>query len=180
MVASGCRCHEQRRLCASRGTAFERSRIHCMTAIHGFIEACRQGAHPAVIARMSSGWAVMGERQVLTGYCLLLADPPVAHLNVLAEPARVQFLADMGRLGEAVQRATGALRINYAIFGNLEPALHAHVHPRYVDEPAPMRTANPWSYDWSIASLFDSGTHGPLLAMIRQYLLCAAPLSGVV
>ena len=126
-----------------------------MTAIHRLVEACRAGAHPAMIARMSSGWAVMGERQVLTGYCLLLADPPVAHLNVLVEPARTQFLTDMGRLGEAVQRATGALRINYAIFGNLEPALHAHVHPRYADEAAPLSTSNPWSYDWSTAALFD-------------------------
>jgi diadenosine tetraphosphate (Ap4A) HIT family hydrolase len=113
----------------------------------------------------------MGERQVLAGYCLLLADPPVAHLNELAEAARTQFLADMGRLGEAVQRATGALRINYAIFGNLEPALHAHVHPRYADEPPALSTANPWSYDWSAAPLFQPLVHGSLLAMIRQHLL---------
>ncbi len=151
-----------------------------MTAIHRLVEACRCGAHPAVIARMRSGWAMMGEHQVLAGYCLLLADPPVAHLNVLAEPARAQFLTDMGRLGEAVQRATGALRINYAIFGNLEPALHAHVHPRYADEPASLRTSNPWSYDWSEAASFDSAIHGPLLAMIRQHLLCDAPVSGAV
>jgi diadenosine tetraphosphate (Ap4A) HIT family hydrolase len=147
---------------------------YCMTAIHQFVEACRAGVHAAAIARMSSGWAVMGERQVLTGYCLLLADPPVAHLNALPAAARCQFLTDMGRLGEAVQRATGALRINYAIFGNLEPALHAHVHPRYSDEPAALSTGNPWSYDWSAAARFDPLTHGPLLATIRQYLLSGA------
>ena len=27
------------------------------------------------------------------------------------------------------------MRINYAIFGNVEPALHAHVIPRYRNEP---------------------------------------------
>ena len=145
-----------------------------MTAIHRMVEACRAGVHPAAIARMSSGWAVMGERQVLTGYCLLLADPPVGHLNALPETARSQFLIDMGRLGEAVQRATGAVRINYAIFGNLEPALHAHVHPRYSDEPAAMSTGNPWSYDWSAAAPFHPLTHGTLLATIRQHLLSSA------
>lgn len=141
-----------------------------MTAIHRLIAACHAGTHPTVIERMSSGWAIMGERQVLAGYCLLLADPPVGHLNLLPEPARIQFLTDMGRLGEAVLQATGALRINYAIFGNLEPALHAHVHPRYADEVEPMRTSNPWSYDWSAGAPFDPAVHGTLLARIRQYL----------
>jgi len=35
------------------------------------------------------------------------------------------------------------VRINYALFGNLEPALHAHVFPRRADEPAATRTAQP-------------------------------------
>jgi len=28
-----------------------------------------------MISRLPSGWAVMGERQVFPGYCLLLPDP---------------------------------------------------------------------------------------------------------
>ncbi len=73
----------------------------------------------------------------------------------------------LGSLGDAVLAATGALRVNYAIFGNLEPALHAHVHPRYTDEPDAMRTANPWGYDWSLAPLFEATTHGELRDRIR-------------
>ena len=65
---------------------------------------------------------------------------------------------------------TGALRINYAIFGNLEPALHAHVHPRYADEPEAMRTNNPFAYDWTQAPLFDQQQHGPLRDAIRSRL----------
>lgn len=144
-----------------------------MTAIHRMVEACRAGTHPAVIARLSSGWAVMGEHQILTGYCLLLADPPVGHLNELPAAARNQFLADIGHLGAAVLEATAALRVNYAIFGNLEPALHAHVHPRYGDEPEPLRHANPWSYDWAAGARFDPVVHAPLLGKIRQQLLAA-------
>lgn len=120
---------------------------------------------------MASGWAVMGERQVLRGYCLLLPDPVVPHLNALSRAARNQFMADLGSLGEAVLAVTAALRINYAIFGNLEPALHAHVHPRYEDEPAAMRTANPWGYDWSQAPLFDPAVHGSLRDSIARHLL---------
>ncbi|HEY6645241.1 VOC family protein [Povalibacter sp.] len=138
------------------------------TAIHRLVESCRRGDDPSVVTRMASGWAVMGRRQVLRGYCLLLPDPVVPHLNAFPAAAREQFMMDVSVLGEAVQRATGALRINYAIFGNLEPALHAHVHPRYVDEPEAMRTGNPWSYDWSQAPMFDPALHSELRDLIRH------------
>jgi diadenosine tetraphosphate (Ap4A) HIT family hydrolase len=147
-----------------------------MTAIHRMVDACRAGTYPSLIARMSSGWAVMSDHQILAGYCVLLADPPVAHLNELPPTARNQFLADMGQLGAAVLQATGAVRINYAIFGNLEPALHAHIHPRYADEPEPQRLSNPWSYDWTTAERFAPTLHAPLLTKIREHLLAA--LSG--
>lgn len=140
------------------------------TAIHKWVEACRAGAEPSVIARLPSGWAVLGQRQVLAGYSLLLPDPVVPHLNVLSAAERDRFLADLGRLGDGVLAATGALRINYAIFGNLEPALHAHVHPRYADEPAALRTNNPWAYDWTQAPSFDLRLHGPLRDAIRARL----------
>jgi diadenosine tetraphosphate (Ap4A) HIT family hydrolase len=139
------------------------------TAIHRLVDACRAG-DLAVIARLSSGWAVMGQKQVLIGYCLLLPDPVVPDLNALPREARDRFMSDLGRLGEAVKLATSAVRINYAIFGNLEPALHAHVHPRYADEPEALRTQNPWSYDWSQAPAFDNESHGAMRDLIRQYL----------
>jgi diadenosine tetraphosphate (Ap4A) HIT family hydrolase len=140
------------------------------TLIHRMVEACRAGNEPAMIARLPSGWAVLGQRQVLAGYSLLLPDPVVPHLNVLGAAERERFLADLCRLGDAVLAATGALRINYSIFGNLEPALHAHVHPRFVDEPETMRTNHPWAYDWSQAPLFDPRQHGPLCDAIRARL----------
>ena len=141
-----------------------------MTAIHRLVETCRNGDDPTVIARLPSGWAVMGGRQVLSGYCLLLPDPVVPHLNALEPRARDRFLCDLGLLGDAVLAATGALRINYAIFGNVEPALHAHVHPRYNDEPAAMRTNNPWAYDWQQAPAFDVRVHAPIRDSIRRQL----------
>jgi diadenosine tetraphosphate (Ap4A) HIT family hydrolase len=140
------------------------------TAIHRQVEACRSGSEPAVIARLPSGWAVLGQRQVLKGYSLLLPDPVAPHLNALSAAERDRFLADLGRLGDAVLAATGALRINYAIFGNLEPALHAHVHPRYADEAEAMRTHNPWAYDWQQAPRFDLQLHGMLRDAIRARL----------
>ena len=132
--------------------------------------ACRKGAEPGLVSRMPSGWAVMGRRQVLEGYCLLLPDPPAPHLNALTQAARDQFMIDLGRLGQAVLDACSAVRVNYAIFGNVEPTLHAHVHPRYASEPVALREANPWGYDWSVAPEWSETVHGALRDQIRTAL----------
>src|ERR1700733_5135953 len=141
-----------------------------LTAIHRMVDRCRADAYPARVARLPSGWVVMGERQVFAGYCLLLPDPVVAHLNVLQELERTQFLADMARVGDAVLAATGAVRINYALFGNAEPALHAHVFPRRAEEAPGMRTAQPWALDWQAAPLFSTALHGELQERIASHL----------
>jgi len=140
------------------------------TAIHRQVAALQQGKDPTLIARMRSGWAVLGARQFLKGYSLLLPDPVVGHLNDLEETARQQFLADMARLGDALLKVTGAVRINYAMLGNLEPALHAHLFPRYADEPEALRTAHPWAYDWQAAKPFDPQQDAALIERIRRAL----------
>src|SRR5262245_28723963 len=140
------------------------------TAIHLRVDALRAGRDPTFVARLGSGWAVLGDRQVLPGYCLLLPDPVVPTLNDLSGGARAAFLADMAALGDAVLAVTHALRINYAVFGNLEPALHAHVIPRYHDEPAAFRTGHPWAYDWTAAPAFDAERHRDLRDRIHAAL----------
>lgn len=137
------------------------------TAIHRRVAACRAGTDPTLIARLASGWAVMGDPQVLHGYCLLLPDPVVPHLNAMTRDAQARFLADMACLGQAVIEVTGAVRINYAMFGNMEPALHAHVFPRYATEPVDLRTVHPWAYDWSTARPFDAVVDAGVLAALR-------------
>jgi diadenosine tetraphosphate (Ap4A) HIT family hydrolase len=141
------------------------------TAIHRRVAACRAAADPTFVARLHSGWAVLGDPQVFAGYCLLLPDPVVPHLNAMPLAGQQAFLADMARLGDAVLSVTGAMRINYAMFGNLEPALHAHVFPRRLDEPATLATAHPWAYDWSTAPRFDAELHGDLQQRLRKALL---------
>jgi len=118
---------------------------------------------------MPSGWAVLGDPQILPGYCLLLPDPVVPHLNALTNSERIRFLDDMAALGDAVLAVTAADRINYEILGNVEPALHAHVIPRYGSEPDDRRRTPVWLHDWSAAQPFDIAAHRDLLnALARE------------
>src|ERR1700746_3703149 len=144
--------------------------VEPLTAIHAQVVAAREGRDPRVIARLFSGWAVFGERQFVRGYSLLLPDPVVTNLNALGARERSAFLSDMSRLGDALLKVTGATRINYAIFGNQEPALHAHVIPRYLDEPEALRTAQPWAYDWAAAPVFDRADCQDLALSLRREL----------
>jgi diadenosine tetraphosphate (Ap4A) HIT family hydrolase len=140
------------------------------TAIHRRVNDARAGRDNTVLGRCASGWAVFGQQQFVQGYLLLLPDPVVPDLNALTPERRSQFLLDMSRLGDALLRTTAPIRINYAIFGNVEPALHAHVIPRYRSEPENMQTQQPWAYDWSVAPAFDLNAAAPLIKALRGEL----------
>jgi diadenosine tetraphosphate (Ap4A) HIT family hydrolase len=110
------------------------------------IAAARAGTNPTVICQLPSGWAVLYNIQFLRGYSLLLADPTAGTLNDLTREQRTVFLNDMALIGDALLDVTGAYRINYAVLGNTDPLLHAHIVPRYMTEPDEFRRMPPWSY----------------------------------
>jgi diadenosine tetraphosphate (Ap4A) HIT family hydrolase len=142
------------------------------TYIHKCVELARNGQNPKVIARMASGWAVLGGDQFFRGYSLLLPDPVVPTLNDLPQEQRARFLLDMAALGDAILAVTDALRINYEMLGNLEVALHAHCFPRYASEDPEFRVKPIWLYDEAKRSgvPFSQDEHGPLKAHIRAHL----------
>ena len=121
--------------------------LYQRTLIHQRVELARQGENPTVICHMRSGWVVLGDSQFIRGYTLLLADPVVPSLNDLTAETRRVFLEDMALVGDALLRCTDAWRINYEILGNLDPALHAHIFPRYMSEPEEKRKNPVWHYD---------------------------------
>ncbi|MFM9371089.1 diadenosine tetraphosphate hydrolase [Streptomyces sp. Da 82-17] len=109
-----------------------------------------RGENPTVLRRLDAGFAVIGDVQFLPGYAVLLTDEPGAErLTDLPARKRLAFLADMDRLGEAVERACRRAdpafrRVNLEILGNRDAFLHAHVWPRYAWEPPPLRTRPVW------------------------------------
>jgi diadenosine tetraphosphate (Ap4A) HIT family hydrolase len=80
----------------------------------------------------------------------------------------------MAQLGDAVLAVTGAMRINYSIYGNLDPFLHAHIFPRFSDEDAAFRTGPPFHYPPSVRESeelrFSEEQYGSLRDAIRNAL----------
>lgn len=136
------------------------------TLIHQRVESARAGQNPAVICQMPSGWLVLADRQILRGYCILLPDPVTPGLNDMEFPERSRYLLDMTIAGDALLETTGAYRINYEILGNTDPVLHAHIFPRYMDEPDALRRGPAWFYDMEKAAAFDAERDRPLMQSI--------------
>ncbi len=138
------------------------------------LDQLARGENPLLITKMASGYAVMSETQFLPGYCLLLADPMMGQLNDLHNELRQQFLSDMAKLGDAVLQSTDAVRINYSIYGNLDPFLHAHIFPRYASEAEKYRTLPPFLIPAEVREAaehrYDPAVHERLQLMIEARL----------
>ena len=142
------------------------------------IGSAHRGENPLVLARMRSGFAVIGGTQHLPGYSLLLTDDPtVDHLSDLGWERRTEFLFDLSLLGEAVEhacRADGLRRINYEVLGNSMDFLHGHVHARYDWEPPDKVTGPVWRYPKDVrndpAHAYSDEQHGVLRAAIAAEL----------
>jgi diadenosine tetraphosphate (Ap4A) HIT family hydrolase len=135
------------------------------------VELARKGDNPYVICRLPSGWLVIGDVQPLPGYCLVLGDPVVESLNSLSEADRIAYSLDVARVGDALLEVTGAFRINYETWGNLEPALHTHITPRYLSEPPLKRRMAPGrAYSRFWARKFDPAVDGEFMGRMREAL----------
>jgi diadenosine tetraphosphate (Ap4A) HIT family hydrolase len=138
------------------------------TLIHRRVEEAQQGKNPTVICHMPSGWVVLGDTQVTPGYSILLSDPVVLDLNALSLEDRGTFLRDMSIVGDALLEVSGAALINYEILGNADRALHAHIVPRYGDEPDEQRRRPIWFSDMGNAPKFDLARNKELMDRIAQ------------
>lgn len=138
------------------------------TLIHRRVEEAQQGKNAAVVCQMPSGWLVLGDTQVTPGYSILMSDPVVLDLNELSFEGRTCFLQDMCIVGDALLEVTGASLINYEILGNTERALHAHIVPRYDDEPDEQRRKPIWLSDTSAAPRFDPERNEELMQKLAD------------
>ena len=134
-----------------------------------------RGENPRLVARLGSGFVELAQNQFLAGYCILLAYPKAGQLLDLDEVRRVAFLSDMATVGQAIREATGAARCNFAIYGNVDPFLHAHIWPRFEDEDESLRTLPPLSFPVEVrescVTAFDQRVHSGIQRAIAARLV---------
>jgi diadenosine tetraphosphate (Ap4A) HIT family hydrolase len=98
--------------------------------------------------------AVIGPLQVSTlglyddvrfpGRSVLALDEHHVDFTDISDELAQAFLVDIRRAAKAIQRVTGCDRMNYAIMGNHEPHVHAHLIPRVRD--CPVARKPPWTH----------------------------------
>jgi diadenosine tetraphosphate (Ap4A) HIT family hydrolase len=142
--------------------------------IPGRLEAALKNENPTVVGRLESGFVVLGDSQMLPGYCVLLAYPMVESLEALPFAKRLTFLRDMTLLGQAIQEVYQADRINHGIFANFDPFLHAHVWARYAYEVEERRKHPVWFYPkeelYAPEVMFDSAKHNDIKLKLASRL----------
>jgi diadenosine tetraphosphate (Ap4A) HIT family hydrolase len=138
------------------------------------IGSALRGANPMFVARMASGAVFLHDAQFLPGWSVLFARPEIGRLEDLPDDRAAAFLADMAKLGRAIGWVCRPRRVNYAIYGNTAPVLHAHVVPRYDWEPAERITQPIWTYPvekWRDMPLdYDPAPHAKLRDKLRAAL----------
>ena len=148
------------------------------TGIHRKLRLIEADQLPQAIARLPSGWLIAGDVQHLRGYCVFLHDPVARDYNALDSDQRARYALDLGLVGDALLAVAGAYRINYETWGNLDPALHTHVVPRFASEPDSLRVMPPrQAYDWNDGPAFDVDRDGVWMELVREYLRAHAPAS---
>lgn len=61
----------------------------------------------------------------------------MAEPTELREDEAAAFWRELLKIGRAIETAFEPVKLNYNLLGNEVPHLHAHVVPRYADDPRP-------------------------------------------
>lgn len=96
---------------------------------------CRNGAPEGVLLELEASWVTVDENAPVRGYACLVFRRHAVEFHDLTEAEGAAYMRDVRRLSAAVQRVTGAVKLNYEVHGNTVPHLHMHFYPRYPGDP---------------------------------------------
>jgi diadenosine tetraphosphate (Ap4A) HIT family hydrolase len=113
----------------------ERSPEHC--------GVCARGVPADALVLLDAAWVGMPEDGPMRGYCFLMLIDHAVELHDLPPETAAAFMRDAQRVSAAVQRVTGAVKMNYEIHGNTIPHLHTHFFPRYPGDAFEGRPIDP-------------------------------------
>jgi len=96
------------------------------------------------IAELSCSTLGLYDDARFPGRCLLVLHEHVEDLTTLPTAIAHHFLDDLRAAERAIRVVTGAGRMNWAVLGNVEPHLHAHLVPRTTGGAT--ATLSPWEH----------------------------------
>lgn len=73
----------------------------------------------------------------LFGKLVVGAKRHYVHFEDMPEDGMIGFMRDVQRVGAALRKVTGAVKINFEMHANSGPHLHIHLFPRYLDDDFP-------------------------------------------
>ena len=97
-----------------------------------------------LIADFSASTAYLHDDQFFPGWTVLVLKRHATELFDLTPRERSQLMDEVASVAKAVGTEFRAVKVNYALLGNLIPHIHWHVIPRLADDPAPRETV--WSF----------------------------------
>lgn len=88
----------------------------------------------------------------LFGKCVVGAKYHSVFFYDMPKDEMANYMSDVLKVAEVLQKVTGAVKINYEIHGNSAPHLHCHLFPRYLDDDFPsaaidIRITEPTPYE---------------------------------
>ncbi|PKM63201.1 MAG: hypothetical protein CVU97_01320 [Firmicutes bacterium HGW-Firmicutes-21] len=73
----------------------------------------------------------------LFGKCHVLIKNHYNDFEDIPHDEMVGFMSDIQKVGKALHKVTGAIKINYELHANSGPHIHCHLFPRYLDDDFP-------------------------------------------
>lgn len=73
----------------------------------------------------------------LFGKCYVLIKNHYVNFESIPFDEMAGFMGDIQKVGKALHKVTGAIKINYEIHSNSGPHIHCHLFPRYLDDDFP-------------------------------------------
>ena len=73
----------------------------------------------------------------LFGKCHVLIKNHYVNFEDISYDEMAGFMSEVQKVGKALHKVTGAVKINYEIHANTGPHIHCHLFPRYLDDDFP-------------------------------------------
>lgn len=85
------------------------------------------------VAELKQGIVRLPRNQFMRGYVIVALKKHANELFELNQNELAEYSEDIAMVAKAVKDVTNAVKINYAIYGNLCPHVHCHIFPQQLE-----------------------------------------------